>query len=177
MAVAQSCSAGEPQCSTRVVPRPCFAHQDRLVFCIGQRVNSRTAQVLVLITSTTVLLACGSSASTSVTAPTGTRCQATVNTPATSFPPAGGSSTIAVAVSRDCSWTATSRVPWITFTSEPIGQGDGSISYRVLENAEPVQRQGMINVAERQLPIAQQPAACTFGFSGMPPSVSSAGTE
>jgi hypothetical protein len=120
---------------------------------------------------------CGSSAttSTSVTSPASTRCEATVSSSAASFGPAGGTGTLAIVVARECSWRAATTAPWITFTSAVDGQGDGSVSYRVAENGEPVARQASLSVADRQVPVAQQAAACRYILNGIPAAIAEQG--
>ena len=117
-----------------------------------------------------VLLAaggCGSSASTTtnLTGPSGTRCQASVANSGSSYGPAGGTGTLSVSVSRECTWTAVSGSPWVTITSSAEGQGDGTVAYRVAENAVPVPRQSSIGVGERLVEVSQQGAACQFDLS------------
>jgi hypothetical protein len=56
-------------------------------------------------------------------------------------------------------------VPWIEITSAREGQGEGSISYRVAENGEPVDRTGSIAVAEQRINLSQQAAPCSFQVS------------
>ena len=108
---------------------------------------------------------CGSSAETSVTGPSGGRCQATVSTQPSTFTPAGGAGTVTVNVARECTWTATSDAGWIQFTSGREGQGEGTVGYRIAENGEPVTRRGSIVVAERTVQVAQDPAPCRFEVS------------
>jgi hypothetical protein len=113
---------------------------------------------------------CGSSASTSttVTSPTSSRCEASVSSSATTYSPTGGTGTLTISVERECPWRAVSPVSWISFTSASEGQGDGSVSFRVAENAEPVSRQATLSVAERQLPVTQQPAPCDYEIGDLP---------
>jgi len=126
-----------------------------------------------------VTAACGSSAttSTSITAPASTRCQASVTGSALSFGPGGGTGTLAISVDRECSWRATSPVDWVTFTTSVEGQGDGTVGFRVVENAEPVPRQAALTVAERQITLAQQPAPCRYALGGAPEAIGSQGGD
>lgn len=122
---------------------------------------------------------CGSSASTatSVTSPTSSRCEASVSSSATTYSATGGTGTLTIAVERECAWRAASPVSWISFTSASEGQGDGSVSFRVAENAEPVSRQATLSVAERQLPVTQQPAPCNFEVGDLPSTFGNQGGE
>jgi hypothetical protein len=111
--------------------------------------------------------ACCSSTSTDVLSPTApSRCQATVQGAPTSFGPGGGSGTVTLGVSRECPWSATSTVSWIEITSSREGQGDATLSYRVLPNGDPVVRRGTLSVAEQRLDLTQQGPPCTFEVAG-----------
>ena len=97
-------------------------------------------------------------------------------TPA-SFGPGGGSGTLSVGVARECSWSAVSQSPWIAFTSAAQGQGEGTVSYHVAANADPVARQGTIVVGEQHVAVAEEPAPCRFDVSGAPDTVAAAGGQ
>lgn len=107
---------------------------------------------------------CGSSATTStnLSGPSNVRCQAAVSNSSSSFGPAGGSGTITVSVSRECSWSAAAQASWIAITSAREGQGDGTITYSVAANGDPVTRQGAVLVSDRQVAIGQAAAPCQF---------------
>ncbi|MDQ3417217.1 MAG: hypothetical protein M3541_00260, partial [Acidobacteriota bacterium] len=130
--------------------------------------NTRTPQLFAVAALATLAYGCGNSASTStnVTTPASARCEGTVSTPSAQFSSAGGTGTLAIAVARECSWRATSPVNWIVFTTAVEGQGEGSVSYRITENPDPVNRQASVSVADRQVVIAQQPAPCNFTVTG-----------
>lgn len=110
---------------------------------------------------------CGNRAETSVnvTGPSSTRCQATISSPSSTFAPAGGTGTLTVTVARECTWTATSNAGWIVLTSGQEGQGNGTVGYRIAENAEPTTRRGAIVVAEQTVQVAQEGAPCRFDVS------------
>jgi hypothetical protein len=121
-------------------------------------------------------IACGSSASTNVTAPSATpeRCSATVGSSTANFGASGGTGTLSITVQRECTWRAASQAPWIVMTSAAEGQGDGKVTFRVAENAEPVTRQGALSVADRQVSVAQAGAPCRFDVR---PSATGIGAE
>jgi hypothetical protein len=123
-------------------------------------------------------IGCGSSTSTSVTSPsTSTRCDATVSSSVSTFGSTGGTATVSISVARECSWHAASQAGWIAPTSAVDGQGDGTVSFRVAENADPVARQGSLSVAERQVSIAQSAAPCRFEVIPNATSIGAAGGE
>ena len=126
----------------------------------------------LLVCAALFATACGSSTSTSisnVTGPTTTgRCALSLKNSSPSFNSGGGSGTVAVTVARECAWTAAAAASWIEITSGKDGQGEGSIAYRVRENADPVARRGAITVNDQRADIAQDAAACRFDVSGAP---------
>lgn len=123
-------------------------------------------------------IGCGSSTSTSVTGPsTSTRCDATVTSSVSTFGSTGGTGTVSISVARECSWHAASQAGWIAPTSAVDGQGDGTVSFRVAENADPVARQGSLSVAERQVSIVQNAAPCRFEVIPSATSIGAAGGE
>jgi hypothetical protein len=132
----------------------------------GVRESLRALPLVLAVAALAGATACGSSTSTNVTAPTTpSRCQASVQGAPTSFGPSGGTGTISVGVARECSWSATSTVPWIELTSAREGQGEGSIGYRVGPNSDPVTRSGGIAVGEQRVNVSQQAAPCSFQVS------------
>jgi hypothetical protein len=139
-------------------------------------VTVRTPLLFVLAVLT---VACGSSATTSttVTSPTSSRCEATVSPSATSFGPSGGTGTLNIVVARECTWRATSPVGWIAFTTTTEGQGDGTVGYRVSENADPVPRQASVSVADRSVPLSQQGSPCLYTLVGVPSTMSGQGGQ
>ena len=110
--------------------------------------------------------ACGSTTETSVTSPTApTRCQATLGVPSTNFGPTGGTGTVAVNVARECSWTATSTASWISITGGQEGQGEGTVTFRIGENADPSTRRASLSVAEQAVQLAQDAAPCRYSVA------------
>lgn len=69
---------------------------------------------------------------------------------------------MAVAVARECTWTAAPSAAWIIVTSGREGQGEGVVSYRINENVDPTTRRGSIAIGEQAVQVAQDPAPCRF---------------
>src|SRR5262245_47625988 len=107
---------------------------------------------------------CGSSTSTSITAPSSTpaRCQPSFDGSPRSFGPSGGTGSVSVTVSRECSWTAAAVAPWMSITSGSSGQGDGTIGFRVDSNPDPVSRASAVTINDGHVDVSQQAAACRF---------------
>ena len=66
---------------------------------------------------------------------------------------------------------------WITFTSAVEGQGDGTVSYRVAENADPIARQASVVVADRQVGLAQAAAPCQYAVTPAADAVAGTGGQ
>jgi Domain of unknown function (DUF5666)/Putative binding domain, N-terminal/Viral BACON domain len=124
-----------------------------------------------------VAAACGSSAVTNVTGPTATRCQVSLSNSAGTVAASGGTGTLKVSVDRECAWTASTSNAWIEFTSAKDGQGEGSVTYKVAENPEPVARRGSIAVGDQRADVAQDAAACQYDVSGPAGMLDGAGGE
>ena len=113
-----------------------------------------------------VLAGCGSSSSsTSVTAPTTAQCAVTLTSNSLNMAASGGDGTLAIAVNRECSWTAKSDADWITVTSTPTGQGGATVSFRVAANPTASSRRGGIGVNDRRVDVTQAGAPCTYSLS------------
>ncbi len=127
-----------------------------------------------LLACAVALSACGS-ASESVTGPSGPKCQVRAVARDASAPASGGTGTLLISANRDCTWAAVSTAAWITITSSTIGQGDGTVAYRVAENTDPVSRRGVVAVNDAQVSITQDAAPCRFTVTPASLSVAAAG--
>jgi len=118
--------------------------------------------------ATCTALACGSS-TTSVVAPSGDKCEISVtnNTPA--FPAAGGNGSLNVATTRDCTWSASANAAWVRLTAQS-GQGPATVNYSVLANPDGTPRRSSVVVAQQEVAVQQDAAACRYDLS--PSSVS-----
>ncbi|HEY7285453.1 MAG TPA: BACON domain-containing carbohydrate-binding protein [Vicinamibacterales bacterium] len=110
--------------------------------------------------------ACSNSSSTETTAPSTVKCEITLqNSMNGTAPAAGGSGTLAVTTTRDCTWTATSDAAWLTISSGTNGQGSGSVAYAVAANGQPSQRRGTLAVNGQQMTVTQDAAPCRFNVT------------
>lgn len=105
------------------------------------------------------------SSSTSVTAPTSSKCAISVSSNPSSFTANGGSGTVSVTTERDCTWAAASDAAWISLGASSSGQGDASIPYSVAPNPAPATRAGNISVGSEKIQLSQAAAPCTFRLS------------
>src|SRR4051812_45333437 len=108
-------------------------------------------------------LGCGST-TTSVTAPSGEKCEISVTNNTVELPAAGGTGTLTVATSRDCTWSASTDAPWVSLTATS-GQGAATVNYSVLPNPNGTPRRSRIVVAQHEVDVSQAPAPCRYDVS------------
>ena len=130
-----------------------------------------------LLSTVVTLVACGGSATTSVTSPTAaaTRCQPSFDATPRSFAAGGGRASIAVTVARECSWSASTASGWVAIVAGAQGQGDGAVTFEIAGNPDPILRQGTLAIGEGRVELTQQAAACRFDVSSPPAMVIAAG--
>ena len=82
--------------------------------------------------------------------------------------PSQSSKTVSVTVSSGCFWKAKSNAPWIVINSGNSGNdnGNGTVSYTILQNVNGATRVGTISVAGQTQTITQDTSAtCSFSIS------------
>jgi hypothetical protein len=168
-------------CSTTVTDGHRALPYPRSLKGADRRTLYKSGRIALVVSQLLCAGACGSSTSTSVTNPasptTTTRCQVNAASSTSSFTPAGGVGTISIGVARECAWNATSQASWIVITSAANGQGDGTLTYRVAENADPVARNGVVAVADSQVALTQQAAPCRYDVGVNTDTVPSVGAD
>src|SRR5262250_2347529 len=85
-------------------------------------------------------LSCTSS-SIGVTAPSAAKCQVSVqNSITASVAAAGATGTLTLTTNRECSWTVTSNAAWAQLSTDSSGQGNATVTYKVLANPDAITR-------------------------------------
>jgi hypothetical protein len=126
--------------------------------------STRKHELAALVACAAIAAAC-SKTSTSVSAPSGTKCSVTVtNAPSTPFPSSGGSGTIGVNTTRDCTWTVSADSNWVTIATAN-GQGEGTVRFSVSANLVPSPRSAAIVISSQRVPLSQAAAPCRFDLS------------
>ncbi len=123
--------------------------------------------------------ACGSTSTDIVgpsdLGPTDTRCTISVPDSLPDVAAEGGTGSLTVTTARECAWSVTSEVAWITITAGASGQGNGQVNFAVAANATPFTRRGVVLVGDSRAEVLQMGAACgatlssgtgTFGAEG-----------
>ena len=102
---------------------------------------------------------CGTS-STTTTGPSLDRCGITVVNSMSSVGASGGTGRLAVTAGRECTWSVTSNVSWITARQPASGQGDGGVEYVVAANPNPESRRGTVVVGGQVFEVVQEGLSC-----------------
>ncbi|MBN1482473.1 CSLREA domain-containing protein [candidate division KSB1 bacterium] len=100
-------------------------------------------------------------------------CTFVISPASASFPVSGGTGTVNVTATPNCSWTAQSDVIWITITAGASGSGNGQVKYSVAVNNSADSRTGTITIADQVFNVTQSecsfsisPASVSFGAGG-----------
>jgi hypothetical protein len=119
-----------------------------------------------------------SSAQTSVAGPTSdAKCQIVAGTSPASFGAGGGTGTVNISTSRDCTWTIATSTSWVSLDGDRNGQGEAAIGFTVSANPAPSARSGTIVVANQTVEVSQAAAACGYGISRTRDSIGYAGGQ
>ena len=137
----------------------------------GRILSTNATICLSLIVSA---LACTSS-KTSLTSPTDTKCQVNLSNSPSSFAANGGTGTLTVTTTRDCSWTISTDVVWVSIPGPRDGQGDASISYSVGVNPVPSARSGLVAAGSMKVQLSQAAAVCRYSLSRSSDTIGAAG--
>ena len=95
-------------------------------------------------------------------------------TPA-SFGPGGGTGTMNIATTRDCTWSITAVPTWISINGDRGGQGEAAVGFTVAANPVPVARAGALGVGTDVVQINQEAAPCRFSLNRGEDSIAAAG--
>jgi hypothetical protein len=110
-------------------------------------------------------LACTSTeTSSSVAAPSNQKCQFQIGNSPSSFPEGGGQGSLTIGTSRDCGWSVSTSVAWVT-VGNTSGQGDATISYLVASNSVASTRAAAIVAAGQTVQLTQSAATCRFSLA------------
>jgi hypothetical protein len=125
------------------------------------RIGRQTLQALLVVASTLVLAACGSTSVTS-TGPSPVKCQVTLAGPDSPLAPAAGTTTVTVSTTPECAWTAAADAAWVSRIDPSTGQGSGTLQLAIAANTVATARQTDIVVNGARARIQQGPAPCVI---------------
>ena len=81
-------------------------------------------------------------------------CQFTISSSNEDFASPGGTGTVQIAGVQGCPWTARSNASWITITTTPSGDGNGTVEFRVAFNSQ-TPRAGALSIANHEFAVTQ----------------------
>jgi hypothetical protein len=114
---------------------------------------------------TTSLISCtATQVSTDATPSPTQKCQFRLSTSSSSFSNGGGTGTLTIDTTRDCGWSVSSNVEWVSVAT-PSGQGGASVSYTVSASTVPQARVANLTVEGQTVQLSEQAAACRFSLS------------
>jgi hypothetical protein len=135
-------------------------------FVTVQPVLFRRAEVLAAaLCALLVAVGCGSSGTTSTAPSPLVRCSLTLNGASDPIPATGGPGSIAVAATRDCTWTVSVDGNWLSLRSSQNGQGDGTVEFAATPNPDPATRRGALVLNGQRAEITQAAAACVISLA------------
>ena len=91
-------------------------------------------------------------------------CQVITGNTTTTFPAAGGSGSISISTSSNCTWGAVSSAAFLTVTQGASGAGNGTIVFSVAPNGGP-QRTATLTVTDTNAAFADTVIAITQSAS------------
>ena len=138
---------------------------DQTAVSPGQPYIVRALPHLPLIAAAVLLGACGSTAVTDISAPSGIRCEASITAEPATVPADATSTSLTISAARDCTWSARSEVSWLQLASTS-GQGASTIAVTVAANTLAASRSGTIVVNEQRLMLNQEGRGCTITLTG-----------
>jgi hypothetical protein len=138
-------------------------------------VRIRIVLLIALVIASIAGAAC-QSATTSVTGPSGSKCEISVKNNTSEVPASGGNGSISVETSRDCSWSAATDVSWITLSAKN-GQGSATVTYAVVANPRGTPRSAGVVVAGQTIQVVQAAAECRFDLSPATVNLDSSGQQ
>jgi hypothetical protein len=127
-------------------------------------VNSRVANVAIVVAVLGVGMSCGGSKSPGPTPV----CSIAISPGSLAFGSDGGTGTVTVTVASGCAWSATASAPWVTITGGSSGSGAGTVAYTVAANASTDARNAALTVGGQTHAVAQQGrvvTTCTYAIS------------
>jgi hypothetical protein len=131
-----------------------------------------TAAAVAIVAS---LVSCTSAqTSTGITPSPTQKCQFRLSTSPSSFSDGGGTGTLTIDTTRECSWSVSSSAEWVSVAT-PNGQGGASVSYTVSASTVPQARVANLTVEGQTVQLSEQAAPCRFSLSSNTSSIGNSG--
>ncbi len=88
-------------------------------------------------------------------------CSYTINPGSATAPGAGGNGSVTLTAAIGCPWSVASNAPWLTIVSGGGGWGNGTVTYSIAPNAQPLQQTGTLTVGGQTFTVTQAPPVAT----------------
>ncbi len=72
---------------------------------------------------------------------------------------------VTVSAADGCGWSVMNTNNWITLVSDPDGIGGGTVAYQVDANPNPMDRTGLVVIADQVFTLKQRAVVCTYDIS------------
>jgi hypothetical protein len=72
---------------------------------------------------------------------------------------------VSVTTAIGCPWTVINTNDWITITSATSASGSGNVTYMVEANPNPMERTGVVMIADQPLTLTQRAVVCAYDIS------------
>lgn len=139
--------------------------------------HSRITDAALASALTALLAVACTTVDTSLTEPAASKCQLSLAAAPASFGPGGGTGSVTIATTRDCTWSITGVPAWVSIAVDRSGQGEAVIPYAVASNPAPAPRSGSIAVGGESVQLVQEAAPCRFELNRSEENVSAAGGQ
>lgn len=107
-----------------------------------------------------VIAASCTSDSATLTAPSPVKCAASLALASPTMAASGGTGVLSITTTRECTWTASAQVTWLSGFSPSSGQGSAQVEFQVAANSVPTAREGDVVVNEERARVRQEAAPC-----------------
>ena len=87
----------------------------------------------------------------------------------------GAGTTVTVATTAGCPWSAISNDAWLTVTSGASGNGAGTATFTIAQHVEPTPRTGTLTIAGQPFTVNQAAASCAYAIAPPNQSISASG--
>jgi hypothetical protein len=105
------------------------------------------------------------------------RCALSAHSDTTEFTADGGSGSLRVTTTRECTWSVASDASWLSVSGNTSGQGEGAVRFTVARNDDPGSRSAPLRVNDQQMSISQVGRPCAIRLSSTHEIVDAAGGE
>jgi len=92
----------------------------------------------------------------------GTPCSFTLSSTSQSFPAAGGTSTVNVTTTANCTWSATSGSSWVTLSNGSNRTGSGSVGITAAANQTTQSRTATLTIAGKSFVVTESAGTCGY---------------